>query len=849
MAAQQEEQRHQHRHRQQQSDEHRRQHQVAGRQRRRGVRRAVFGDAVGDVLPPLLLGQRNALRRRTEAAQQREDGQGDDGEHGDLAEGIETAKIDQDHVDHVETAAQRERLFDEEGRDAVDVRAGQHRVGERRQPDAAGGGDQQVAQAPQPHPGRFGDALVVALVAPGKPAQAEQEQHRGDDLDGELGERKIGRREPDEGQAGGEPGAAGQDQRCETVVLGLPGGGQRAAAADQPEQDEGRIGGRRRAAAERRAEGEHRQQRRAERNEHQHQQLHLQASGRQQAQDAIRAEAEAGLQPLEGALAVHALEQRHLAEEAPLQGDIDADAAGQRGETHQQRQVEAVPDGQAVSRRIAAENRIGRGFEERADGERREDSDEQAGQHQQRTRQQHPARRLVRLARQLLRGRAEEDLEDETQRIGDAEHPGDGRRQRQADALPARTVEEDRLGEEHFLRQKTVEQRHAGHRRGRHHGQRGGDRHRAIEAREALQVARSGLVVDDASRHEQRGLEGRVVHDVEDRRDQRERAVHTEQQSDQAEMADRRIGQHPFHVLLENRQIGADHQRAEPGAADDPEPQIGAGEHRPQAREQEDAGLHHGRRMQVGRDRRRRRHRVRQPEMEGELGALGQRAEDDQNQRQRVPGVRLDRSGRRQDDVEIVAPGDMPEQQHAAEQRETAGAGDGERHARAAPGIDAVMPVGDEHERGEAGQLPEHRQLQQIPREHDAEHRPHEGEEKGEEARHRIVRRHVIARVDHHQHAHRRDQHGEEPGITIHAQGEVEPQAGRPGQGETNDALGGHLRVQIGDQQRRGEGHDTGQPGFGVTGVGGQKGSAQAAQEGKKNDQEQRHIAPSLPIF
>ena len=69
---------------------------------------------------------------------------------------------------------------------------------------------------------------------------------------------------------------------------------------------------------------------------------------------------------------------------------------------------------------------------------------------------------------------------------------------------------------------------------------------------QAPDVARAGLVVDDAGRHEQRRLEGRVVHDVEDRRDHGERAVEPEQQRDQPEVADGRIGQQALQVVLED---------------------------------------------------------------------------------------------------------------------------------------------------------------------------------------------------------------------------------------------------------------------------------------------------------
>ena len=57
----------------------------------------------------------------------------------------------------------------------------------------------------------------------------------------ELGEREVGRREPDEGDAGDQPGAAQQDQRREAVELGLPGRADGAQPADDPEQHEGGI--------------------------------------------------------------------------------------------------------------------------------------------------------------------------------------------------------------------------------------------------------------------------------------------------------------------------------------------------------------------------------------------------------------------------------------------------------------------------------------------------------------------------------------------------------------------------------------------------------------------------------
>jgi hypothetical protein len=202
----------------------------------------------------------------------------------------------------------------------------------------------------------------------------------------------------------------------------------------------------------------------------------------------------------------------------------------------------------------------------------------------------------------------------------------------------------DRFGEEHLLAQEAVQQRHAGHRAGGDDRQRGGDRHHAEHAIDPAHVARAAFVVDDAGGHEQRGLEDGVVDDVKDAGDHRQRRVETEQQGDQAQVADRRVGQQALDVVRKSADRRGVDEGHRAGAADQPEPQVAAAERRVQAGEQEDAGLDHRRRMQVGRYRRRRRHRVRQPEVEGKLRRLGERAEQDQDQRRRVERVRANRS-------------------------------------------------------------------------------------------------------------------------------------------------------------------------------------------------------------
>jgi hypothetical protein len=89
----------------------------------------------------------------------------------------------------------------------------------------------------------------------------------------------------------------------------------------------------------------------------------------------------------------------------------------------------------------------------------------------------------------------------------------------------------------------------------------------------------------------------------------------------------------------------------------------------------------------------------------------------------------------------------VADQQDADEQAQPAGGCDRQRHSGTVPCTGIVVPVADEEEGKEAGQLPEEDQLDQVAGKNDAQHGAHEGEQEREEARHRIGGRHVIAGV------------------------------------------------------------------------------------------------------
>jgi len=82
--------------------------------------------------------------------------------------------------------------------------------------------------------------------------------------------------------------------------------------------------------------------------------------------------------------------------------------------------------------------------------------------------------------------------------------------------------------------------------------------------------------------------------------------------------------------------------------------------------------------------------------MKRELRALGEGAEQNQNQSRAIKVVRADQAARCEDPVEVVAARDVPEQQHAAKEAEPAGRGDDQRHTCAVAGARILVPIADQ---------------------------------------------------------------------------------------------------------------------------------------------------------
>ncbi len=349
-------------------------------------------------------------------------------------------------------------------------------------------------------------------------------------------------------------------------------------------------------------------------------------------------------------------------------------------------------------------------------------------------------------------------------------------------------------------------------------------------------------MIDDAGRHEERGLEGRVVDDMEDRGDGRQRTAEAQENGDEPEMTDRRIGEESFQILLKNREIGAEQERCQSRKADDPEPGFRAGHHRPEPHEQEHAGLHHRCRMQIGRNRRRGRHRVRQPEMEGELGALRQRPEQDEDKHRAIERMVADRVARGEDRVEFIAADDLADDYQADEHGEAARAGNRQRHAGAVAGVCVMVPIADQQEGDDAGQLPEDGEQNEVAGKDDAQHRAHEGKEQREKARDRVLLGHIVAGIKDDENADRRDQRRKKPGEAVHPEGEVQPEFRNPVDPVMEDAARGDVGIEAGGHQEADKRDRTCEPGYRTALIGREEDCNEASREGDKNENRKQFL-------
>ena len=142
-----------------------------------------------------------------------------------------------------------------------------------------------------------------------------------------------------------------------------------------------------------------------------------------------------------------------------------------------------------------------------------------------------------------------------------------------------------------------------------------------------LDLAGSGLVVDDADHQKEGGFVKGVNQQKGDRSRQCRCGLATQKHDQNAQGHDGGIGQHAFEIRLPDGLNGPQQGRYAADHDQRAHPRLRAAQNRMKPGQQINAGLDHGCRMQKRADWRRRGHGVGQPEMKRKLGGFGEGAD------------------------------------------------------------------------------------------------------------------------------------------------------------------------------------------------------------------------------
>ncbi len=301
------------------------------------------------------------------------------------------------------------------------------------------------------------------------------------------------------------------------------------------------------------------------------------------------------------------------------------------------------------------------------------------------------------------------------------------------------------------------------------------DRHDAAQAPEPSHVDDpSHRVHDGACAHEEQGLEEGVGDEVEDRGGEPEERARSEAHEHVAELADRRVGEHPLQVVLHRR----DEARQEGGHGphernSDERPRAGL-EERGAAGHEIDARRHHRGSVDEGACGGRPLHGVGQPDVKRGLRALAARRQEQTEADRRADGAaddparllqachsehaRLKAPIGERHVVEIERAVGQPDEEHRDREAEVADAVDEERLLCGSGGLRLAEPESDQQVAAGPDRLPEDVDDEKIRRAHEHRHREdEEGDEREEPGVVGIVV-HVADRVDGDEQADARDE-------------------------------------------------------------------------------------------
>ncbi len=314
--------------------------------------------------------------------------------------------------------------------------------------------------------------------------------------------------------------------------------------------------------------------------------------------------------------------------------------------------------------------------------------------------------------------------------------------------------------------------------------QEGPEGHRYLAAQPAHlpHVLLPGHGVDHRARaEEQQRLEEGVGEEVEHRHPER---AHAAGQEHVAELADRRVGQDLLDVGLDEGH-GGPQERG--GGTDDrhhPHGRLGHVVERGQARHQVDAGGDHGGGVDQGGDRGRTLHRIGQPDVEGDLGALAAGSHEkeeagDGGGPEGAPGLVRQGPGIGRDVHEVERAELMEDEDHPQDQPRVADPVHHEGLHAGGRGRVLLVPEPDEQVGAEPHPLPSHEEEGKAAAQDEQQHEEREQVQVGEEAGTVVVVGHVAQRVDVDERADARHHQDHDRGKRIEEQAQGDAEAAR----------------------------------------------------------------------
>lgn len=175
-------------------------------------------------------------------------------------------------------------------------------------------------------------------------------------------------------------------------------------------------------------------------------------------------------------------------------------------------------------------------------------------------------------------------------------------------------------------------------------------------------------MIDDAGHHEQRPLEQGMRHQVKHCGFDGVGQAEARQHDQKTERRHGRIGQHHLQVRLAHCQGGSGDERRHAEERQQNLPLRRTAEHRVEPHQKIDPRLHHRRRVQIGRNGRRRFHGVRQPEVKRKLCRLGECAAEDEEQRREIERALLQFVAEGQEQRKLRDAADVPQDEEPGEQ-------------------------------------------------------------------------------------------------------------------------------------------------------------------------------------